>query len=120
MPTIFTPASPYPFAGKEVHGLRFTVTDRQRFDAAEFGLELLAALHAQYPQTFQLEKARGILLNDATMKTLAAGSDPHEIEATWEPTVADFRARRSAALLYGYLPPEPTTTARSTAHREMR
>ncbi len=108
--TTFTPARPYPFAGQLVHGLRFTVTDRERFDAAEFGLELLTVLHAQYPQAFQLEKARGTLLNDATMKALAAGTDPREIEAAWEPMLSDFRARRVSAMLYGYLPPDGRTT----------
>ncbi len=109
-PVSFMPAKPYIFADQRVHGLHFTVTDRQRFDAAEFGLELLTALHAQYPQQFQLEKARGILLNDATMKALIAGTDPHAIEAGWEPTLNDFRARRAKAMLYGYLPPTSPTT----------
>ncbi len=104
-PTRFTPASPYPFAGQAVNGLRFTITDRQRFDAAQFGLELLAVLHRQYPQAFQLDKAHGILLNDTTMKALAAGVDPHDIEAAWESQLSDFRARRSSAIIYGYLPP---------------
>ena len=114
--TMFTPAKPYPFAGQAVHGLRFSVTDRERFDAAEFGLELLAALHAQYPQRFELEKARGILLNDATMKALAGGADPHAIEAAWEPMLGDFRERRARAMLYGYLPPD-TKKVISSAER---
>lgn len=102
--TTFTPAKPYPFAGQLVHGLRFIVTDRERFDVAEFGLELLSALHAQYPEKFELAKARGILLNDTTMAALAAGTDPHDIESGWEPALMDFRERRAGALLYGYLP----------------
>ena len=103
--TIFTPAKPYPFAGQAVHGLRFTVTDRERFDAAEFGLELLAALHAQYPSQFDLAKAQGILLNGATVAAIPAGTDPHDIESAWEPALMDFRERRAKVLLYGYLPP---------------
>ena len=110
IPTMFTPAKPYPFAGQAVHGLRFNVTDRERFDAAEFGLELLAALHAQYPVIFDLAKARGILLNDATMAALAAGTDSREIEAAWEPALLSFRDRRAKALLYGFLPPDPQRT----------
>lgn len=102
--TTFTPAKPYPFAGQTVHGLRFAVTDRERFDVAEFGLELLSALHAQYPAVFDLGKARGILLNDTTMAALTAGTDPRDIEAAWEPALQDFRARRAAAMLYDYLP----------------
>lgn len=111
--TSFTPEKPYPFAGQLVHGLRFTVTDRQRFDAAEFGIELLAALYAQYPQQFQLAKAQGILLNQATMEGLNAGKDPHEIEAMWEPQLQIFRERRARYLLYGTLPPESRVTVQS-------
>ncbi|GAA3767793.1 sodium:solute symporter family transporter [Terriglobus aquaticus] len=103
--TSFTPTKPYPFAGQQVHGLRFTVNDRERFDAAEFGLELLAALHAQYPQQFLLAKANGILLNQATLDALQAGKDPHEIAAMWEAGLQAFRETRSKHLLYGYLPP---------------
>lgn len=102
--TSFTPDKPYPFAGQAIHGLKFTVTDRQRFDAAEFGLELLTALHAQYPQQFQLAKANSILLNQATMNALNAGKDPHDIEASWEADLARFREARAKYLLYGYLP----------------
>ena len=109
--TSFTPAKPYPFAGHLVHGVRFTVTDRERFDAAEFGLEVLAALHAQYPQQFQLAKANGIMLNQATVDALQAGKDPHDIAALWEASLQDFRESRAKYLLYPYLPPLQTVNA---------
>ncbi len=105
--TSFTPAKPYPFAGQPVHGLIFRVTDRQRFDAAEFGIELITALHAQYPQAFQFAKAKNLILNQATMDALNAGKDPHDIAAAWETDLANVRRRREPYLLYGYLP-EPT------------
>ncbi len=107
--TSFTPAKPYPFAGQLVHGLTFTVTDRQRFDAAEFGIELITALHTQYPQAFQFAKAKNLLLNQATMDALNAGKDPHEIAAAWESDLLAYRARRATYLLYAYLPPDPAS-----------
>ncbi len=106
-PTIFTSPKPYPFAEQPIHGVLFHVTDRQRFDAAEFGLEVLAALYAQYPKQSQLAKAQGILLNRATVDALTAGKDPHEIAATWEQDLSDFRARRAKYLLYGYATSTP-------------
>ena len=48
-PVIFTPTGQYPYAGQAIHGIRMTVTDRTRFDAAVMGAYLLAAVHAQYP-----------------------------------------------------------------------
>ena len=46
----------YPFHGKTIPGVAFTVTDRETFNSPEFGVELLSALHHLYPD-FQLEKA---------------------------------------------------------------
>ena len=80
------------------------MTDRERFDAAEFGLGLLFALHTQYPQQFQIAKANGTLLNQATMDALQSGKDPHEIAAMWEANLQAFREARAKYLLYGYLP----------------
>ena len=106
--TSFTPEKPYPFAGQLVHGLAFNVTDRQRFDAAEFGLEVISALHAQYPQAFQFARAKNLILNQATMDALNAGKDPHEISAAWETDLATYRERRARYLLYGYVPADET------------
>ncbi|AFL87960.1 SSS sodium solute transporter [Terriglobus roseus DSM 18391] len=103
-PVTFTPAKPYPFAGQTIHGVRATVTDRTRFDAPAMGAELLGAVHAQYPTAFSFANAKRIILNDATMQALAAGKDPHDIAAAWEPELWKFRERRQQYLLYGYLP----------------
>jgi SSS family transporter len=103
-PVTFTPAKPYPFAGQTIHGVRATVTDRTRFDAPAMGAELLAAVHAQYPTQFQMAKAQRLVLNAATMDALAAGKDPHEIVAAWEPELWKFREARQKYLLYSYLP----------------
>ena len=100
----FTPAAPYPYAGQAIHGIRVTATDRQRLDGPALGAEILSAVHAQYPDQFQLARAGKLVLNANTMAALAAGKDPHEITAAWEADLADFRARRAPYLLYGYLP----------------
>jgi SSS family transporter len=103
-PVTFTPTKPYPFAGQTIHGVRATVTDRTRFDAPAMGAELLSAVRAQYPTQFSLANAKKIIVNDATMQALAAGKDPHDIAAAWEPDLWKFRERRQQYLLYGYLP----------------
>ncbi|SDF25891.1 sodium:solute symporter family transporter [Terriglobus roseus] len=103
-PVTFTPAKPYPFAGQAIHGVRATATDRTRLDAPAMGAELLAAVHAQYPTQLLLAKAQGLVLNSATMQALAAGKDPHDIVAAWEPELWKFREARQKYLLYSYLP----------------
>ncbi len=93
------------------------MTDRQRFDAAEFGLEVMSALHAQYPQQFNFARALLLVLNKATIDALTAGKDPHEIETSWEPDLQNFRARRGSRekgyLIYSYLPPDASKSVDS-------
>ncbi len=103
-PVTFTPEKPYPYAGQSIHGVRMTVTDRERFDAPAMGAELLTAVHVQYPAQFKFDRAAKLILNDATDQALAAGKDPHEIAAMWDAGLSDFRQRREKYLLYGYLP----------------
>ncbi len=117
-PASFTPAKPYPYAGQTIHGVRMTVTDRERLDAPAMGAELLAAVHAQYPQQFQFDRATKLILNAATMQALVGMKDPHEIAAMWEAGLAGFRARREKYLLYGYLPSTESPDMVIPARRE--
>ncbi len=100
----FMPTGTYPYAGKEIRGIRMTASDRTRLDAPAMGAELVSAVLKQYPTQFQLAKGKTLILNDATMQALLAGKDPHDVAATWEPSLWDFRERRQKYLLYGYLP----------------
>ncbi len=103
-PVIFTPTGTYPFHGQTIHGVRMTVTDRQRLDAPAMGAELLTAVRAQYPTQLVMTRAATMIKNAATTQAIEAGKDPHEIIAMWEPGLSEFRARREKYLLYGYLP----------------
>jgi uncharacterized protein YbbC (DUF1343 family) len=76
------------------------VTDRAALDTPEMGVEILSALHHLYPAQFQLEKAKTILLNAATLEAIKAGKDPREIAADWGSSLREFRARRERYLLY--------------------
>jgi SSS family transporter len=90
----------YPGHGQTIPGIHLDVTDRAAFDAPEFGLELLAALHHLYPKDFQLERAKSLLANAAVLDALKAGKDPREIAASYAAADADFRSARAAILLY--------------------
>lgn len=103
-PVAFTPEKPYPYAGQTIHGVRATATDRTRLDAPAVGTELLAAVHAQFGDAFNMTRAPKLILNEATTSAIVAGKDPHEIVAAWESELARFRALRTKYLLYGYLP----------------
>jgi uncharacterized protein YbbC (DUF1343 family) len=105
-PVTFTPTGSYPYAGKQVHGLRMTVTDRQRLNAPAMGVELLSAINARYPSQLHLENTGRLVLHEQTIKSLLAGTDPATIAESWEEDLTHFRERRIQCFLYSYLPEE--------------
>jgi SSS family transporter len=101
-PTSFTVADDsnhYPFHGKTIPGVAFTVTDREAFNSPELGIELLSALHHFYPE-FLLSKAAYLVTNADTMRALANQEDPRKIADGWAGDLAAFERRRQPYLLY--------------------
>jgi uncharacterized protein YbbC (DUF1343 family)/CubicO group peptidase (beta-lactamase class C family) len=99
-PTRFRPSTSN-FAGREVEGVRFVVTDRESFDSVLFGLELAAALQKLYPGHIDWEACRFLIGSQRVIKDLKSGVDPKVI-ATWlqQEDLTQFAARRKAFLLY--------------------
>lgn len=89
----------YPFHGKTIPGVAFTVTSRTEFDSPELGIELIAALHHLYPQ-FSLDKAARLIANVDTMQALANNTDPREIAKSWKSDLDKFARQRQPYLLY--------------------
>ena len=89
----------YPFHGKTIPGINFTVTDRGALDAPELGIELISALHHLYPE-FTLTKAAFLIANADTMRALANEEDPRKIAEGWVADLTAFKGRRQTYLLY--------------------
>ena len=89
----------YPFHGKTIPGIAFTVIDRNLLDSPELGIELISALHHLYPQ-FPFEKAERLIANADTMQALKNGTDPREIARGWAADLAGFSRRCEPYLLY--------------------
>ena len=89
----------YPFHGKTIPGIAFTVTDKRVLDSPELGAELLSALHHLYPE-FLLGKAAYLVTNVDTMRALTNEEDPRKIAEGWAADLAAFEHRRQAYLLY--------------------
>ena len=89
----------FPFHGKTIPGISFTVTDRNALDAPELGIELISALHHLYPE-FALSKADHLITNVDTMRALANQEDPRKIAEGWATDLAAFDHRRQVYLLY--------------------
>ncbi len=98
-PVRFTPASST-FAGKPCSGVRIELLDRQKFDPLRNGLEIAVWLRANYPQTWNAKAYLTLLGNAAVHEALLGGKSAAEIEAGWQPGLADFLKRRERFLLY--------------------
>jgi uncharacterized protein YbbC (DUF1343 family)/CubicO group peptidase (beta-lactamase class C family) len=98
-PARFKPASG-PGAGEWLNGVRFVITDRDRFNSVDFGLELAAALRELYPGKMDWRADRFLIGNEATLDGLM-GTKPVEtlIEDTFG-RLRDYIERRGKYLLY--------------------
>ncbi len=100
LPQRFTPDSSV-YAGEDCAGVRFFLSDRDRFRPLDLGIELMRVLHELYGETFTLaEKGDVLLRHRATLEAVRAGASRDEIRALWQPALEDFLKRRESYLLY--------------------
>jgi uncharacterized protein YbbC (DUF1343 family) len=97
--TRFTPASSN-FAGQNIEGIRFLITNREAFNSTRLGLELAAALLKLYPDKLRLSSNEKLIGNRKTIRELEAGRDPRLIAQRQEEAVGEFLRRREKYLLY--------------------
>ena len=81
-------------------GIRFVITDRDRFDSIRLGLEVAYALHKLYPGKIDFEASRQLIGNRKAIDALKAGEDPRVIEQGLMTDIASFMNRRRPFLLY--------------------
>jgi uncharacterized protein YbbC (DUF1343 family) len=98
-PADFTPTGDI-YAGKDCHGVRLTLTDRARYDAASLGLELAAALEKLYPDRFDIDGSRQLIGSVRVFSALKAGIDPRYLPALWRSDLEAFRETRAKYLIY--------------------
>jgi uncharacterized protein YbbC (DUF1343 family)/CubicO group peptidase (beta-lactamase class C family) len=103
-PTRFTPTSSN-FAGKEIEGVRFVVTDRESFDSTRLGLEIAAGLQSLYPGKIDFEKCRFLIGSRAMVEKLKQGIPAEDTDASsfWmdaQQQAAAFDERRKPYLFY--------------------
>jgi uncharacterized protein YbbC (DUF1343 family) len=92
-------ANHFPFHGKTLPGVSFTVTDRNALDSPELGIELISALHHLYSD-FAMAKAERLIASVDTMRALENQEDPRKIAEGWKTELAAFEQRRQGYLLY--------------------
>ena len=100
LPTRFTPDASVS-EGEDCAGVRFFITDRDRFRPLDLGIAIMRNVHSQYEGTFNLEEKGNILLRDPeTLDLILRGATLAEIREAWQPGLNEFLKRREAFLLY--------------------
>ena len=99
VPIRFTPSTSV-HKNEPCRGVNILVTDRDKCNSVDVGLEIAKTLYRLYPRNFSLEKISHLLLHDATLEAIRNGRSLVEIHALWEKDLADFQKRREKFLLY--------------------
>jgi uncharacterized protein YbbC (DUF1343 family)/CubicO group peptidase (beta-lactamase class C family) len=98
-PTRFKPTASN-FAGKEIEGVRFLITDREAFDSVRFGLELAYALEKLYPGKIEFEASKRLVGSQAVVDMMKAAEDPRTSVRKMEEPAHLFEEARRPYLLY--------------------
>jgi uncharacterized protein YbbC (DUF1343 family) len=99
----FTPDHPTDgkYDGVVLHGLRFRVTDRRRYDPTEDAVRLLLALRRTYPRRFEIRPAQfDRLAGRGLRQDLERGRSLATMMRGWAAGLAFFRDERAKYLLY--------------------
>ncbi len=98
-PAHFTPASDR-YERKRCHGIRLTVTDRNRFNSVACGLEIASILCRLYPRQFQSQKLVDMIGSEAAVRGLQRGASSAQILAGDAEKLTEFLKVREQYLLY--------------------
>jgi len=98
-PVMFTPNDSN-LKGVVCQGVRFVITDRERFNSVRLGLELAVMLEKLYPGKIPFERNERLIGNRKTIQQLKQKMDPRTIETEMEEPLAAFLGIRKKYLLY--------------------
>lgn len=98
-PTRFRPTSSN-FAGQDIPGVRFVITDRNSFDSTRLGLVLASELNQLFPGHLDFEKCRRLIGSEKIIQMLQSGRPAGEIWPAADKEAEEFIQRRQPFLLY--------------------
>jgi uncharacterized protein YbbC (DUF1343 family) len=99
VPMSFTPDSSR-YAHQLCHGVYLIVTNRDRLDSPELGIEVASALQHLYPQHWDSSAMHGLAGNQTVVDQIRSGEDPRRIAQDWRDSLQSFELQRQPALLY--------------------
>ena len=89
------------FKDKPCAGVAFVITERNKLDAVDLGIQLALMLQRLYPNDFALNKIQTLLQHAATIEAIKGGRSLGEIRSGWNAELAEFAERRKRFLIYG-------------------
>jgi uncharacterized protein YbbC (DUF1343 family) len=98
-PARFTPKSDV-YQGEACQGVTISITNRDRLDSMQMGLEIAEVLDRLYPDQFQIENTIELLGSQSTVDGLKRGDAPADIVSGWAADLDKFRTMREKYLLY--------------------
>jgi uncharacterized protein YbbC (DUF1343 family) len=81
-------------------GVNILLTDRDKCNVVDVGIQLARTLYRLYPTNFNAEKISHLLLHPATLEAIKTDRPLSEIHASWQQELAEFQKRRAKYLLY--------------------
>jgi len=99
VPIRFTPTASV-HQGQPCGGVYIMLNDRGRCNVVDVGLQIARTLYRLYPQEFNPDKMKNLLMHGATLAAIKADQPLDEIRATWRMDRVDFEQRRERYLIY--------------------
>lgn len=97
--TRFRPAASN-LSGKTAQGIRFVITDREKFESVRFGIELGAGLERLFPGQMTWPVNSKLTGSQDVLADISKSVDPAVIQRRFEAATEAFRVKRSEYLLY--------------------
>ncbi len=90
------------YKGEKCNGISIHIADRKKFNAVDFGLKLVCAIHSLYPEKFKFrDSGFDRLSGDKSVREkILAGIASAKIENSWKKELKDFLRIRKKYLLY--------------------
>jgi uncharacterized protein YbbC (DUF1343 family) len=99
VPVQFTPVSSI-HKHKLCKGVHLLLTDREAFNAVDAGIQIALTLRRLYPNDFQPDKMKRLLLHPPTLEAIKTGKSLAEIRAAWQQDLDAFQKVRAKYLIY--------------------
>jgi len=99
VPIRFTPTYSI-HKGVNCGGVYIMLNDRDRCNVVDVGLQIARTLCQLYPNQFNVDKTKHLLLHAPTLAAVKANTPLSEIRASWKADVDEFLKRRENYLIY--------------------